>query len=178
MFWYSKGLMLCGFIGILLVEEETNEYIVYYCIPFVLSYDFLIGVMKFLMRRKEFVVKLLGINLCNTLIYLIIYIFTLYFIINNIIGLGGITVGTYYIITNEHWHFLLKSNHWAYMFLMIYFGDTLGFQPVLIVLKTIVTNMAIGKGHKFAMFIKWLFIFWEENILFRNLLKDARNIFG
>lgn len=156
MFWYSKGLMLCGFIGILLVEEETNEYIVYYCIPFVLSYDFLIGVMKFLMRRKEFVVKLLGINLC----------------------LGGITVGTYYIITNEHWHFLLKSNHWAYMFLMIYFGDTLGFQPVLIVLKTIVTNMAIGKGHKFAMFIKWLFIFWEENILFRNLLKDARNIFG
>lgn len=92
--------------------------------------------------------------------------------------MAGLIFGSYFIIVNDHWHFLLKSNYWAYVFLMLYFGDTFGLQPTLIVLKTMIINAAIGKGHKIALFIKWLFIFWEENILFRNLLKDARNIFG
>lgn len=108
MFWYSKLIMMCALVGYLKREEFLLEWIILVVMGYSCGYDALISIMKWLLRKKEFVIKLLGFNL----------------------GFGSLIVGWYFIVTNKLWEFLLKSNEWAYAFLIVYFGDTLLWEPL------------------------------------------------
>ncbi|KRX01937.1 hypothetical protein PPERSA_07993 [Pseudocohnilembus persalinus] len=155
-FWYSKGMFMAGLIGTLLDKDLYLWYIVMYIGLFINIYDGLISIMKQLMRRPQFILKIIGLNL----------------------GIFSLIAALYMIIICNQWDNLADANEWAYIFLCLYFIDTMSWQPLLIFTKTVILNLAIGKGNRCARFIKWLFIFYEENIFFRNLLNQAKNVFG
>ncbi len=111
-----------------------------------LCVDFSLGILKFIIRRKKIFFKFIGVNI--------------------FLGLLGITV--FYLLTTGSWKDLHTSDGWAYMYLIAFCIDFFVVNPFLCLLKCCVIYVCIDRKRKFFRFIRWILVFWEEEIYFRK----------